>query len=278
MEVRIYSASKEYKLIKLIKDSLSGFKKGSYLARLFVLRGFKAKYKTSYVGFLWEIMPSLTTALVWIFLRGSGAVSSMAVSIPFPLFVIIGTIMWSLITDSINKPLGVFNEYTSIISKINIPKESLLLIGFYNILINYGIKLLLIVFMLFFIQVVPTVSILLFVPISILTIISFMCLGVIFMPFEYMLPDLGKVKNYFLMGLMYLTPVVYANPGSGLLSTIIKWNPLTYIIDGLRNSLTGGFVELSFFFGMLLLTIVLFFIALIVYRITVPIITERIGS
>ena len=98
------------------------------------------------------------------------------------------------------------------------------------------------------------------------------------MPFEYMLPDIGKVKNYFLMGLMYLTPVVYANPGSGLVSTIIKWNPLTYIIDGLRNSLTGGFVELSFFLGMFLLTIVLFFIALIVYRITVPIITERIGS
>ena len=278
MEVRIYSASKEYKLYKLIKESLLGFKKGSYLARLFVLRGFKVKYKTSYVGFLWEIMPSLTTALVWIFLRESGAVSSTAVYIPFPLFVIIGTIMWSLITDSINKPLGIFNEYSSIISKINIPKESLLLIGFYNILINYGIKLLLILFMLFFFQVVPTVSIFLFIPISVLTIISFMCLGVLIMPFEYMLPDIGKVKNYFLMGLMYLTPVVYANPGSGLVSTIIKWNPLTYIIDGLRNSLTGEFVGLSFFIGMLLITIILFFIAVIVYRITVPIIVERIGS
>jgi len=75
-----------------------------------------------------------------------------------------------------------------------------------------------------------------------------------------------------------LTPVVYANPGSGFVSKIINLNPLTYIIDGIRNALTGSIVDVIFFIWLFVITIILFFVSLIVYRITFPIIIERIGS
>ena len=255
------------------------YKDGLYLSRLFVSRGFKAKYKTSYVGFIWEIVPSLTTAIVWIFLRASGAVETTDVNIPFPLFVIIGTTMWSLITESINKPMGAFLEYSSIISKINIPKEALLLIGFFNVLINHGIKLLLVLILLFYYQIPPSISLLYFIPIVVLTVLFFMSIGVFLLPLEYMLSDIGRLKNYGLMGLMYLTPVVYANPGKGFVSTIMSLNPIAFIIDGLRNSLTGLPIgSSSFFFGMSVVTVLLFLGATVLYRITIPIIIQRIGA
>lgn len=278
MDVRVYGSTKEFKIKKLLLESLFGFKKGAYLARLFVVRGYKAKYKASYVGFLWEIMPSITTGIVWIFLKESGAVDTAAVNIPFPLFVICGTIIWSLITESINKPLGVLNEYTSIISKINIPKEALLLIGFYSVLINHFIKLILVFIMLVLFQVVPTISLLYYIPLVVLTIIFFMAIGLLLMPFEYMLPDIGKLKNYGLMGLMYLTPVVYANPGKGLLAKIMQYNPLSVFVDGMRNALTGRNVDVLFFGWVFIITLIMVALSLIVFKVTVPIITERIGA
>lgn len=279
MEIKVYNSAKDYSLKTLLKEGLKGFKEGFYLSKLFVARGFTAKYKTSYIGFIWEIVPSLTTAIVWIFLRASGAVETTDVNIPFSLFVIIGTTMWSLITESINKPLGSLLEYSSIISKINIPKEALLLIGFFNTLINHGIKLILVVILLIYYQIPLSLSLFYFVPIVLLTVLFFMTVGVFLMPLEYMLPDIGKIKNYVLMGLMYLTPVVYANPGKGLVSTIISYNPLSYLIDGLRNCLTGfPLGSESFFIAMFFVTMLLFFVAVILYRITIPIIIERISS
>jgi lipopolysaccharide transport system permease protein len=279
MDIKIYSSANEYNLFKVFKEGIKGYKEGFYLSRLFVLRGFKAKYKTSYVGYIWEVVPSITTAIVWIFLRGSGAIVTPDAAIPFPAFVLIGTIMWSVITDSISKPMGSFSEYSSIISKINIPKESLLLIGFFNILINHAIKLILVVFLLIFYGLTPSITLLYFIPILLLTIVFFMSLGVWLLPLEYMLSDIARIKNYGLMALMYLTPVVYANPGKGIISTIMNLNPLTYIIDALRNSLTGLPVEnLPFFLGMSIVTALMAIGATIIYRITTPIIIQRIGS
>lgn len=279
MSVKKYTSSQDYRLGDLLSEGLKGYKDGFFLSKLFVGRGFKAKYKTSYIGFIWEIVPSLTTAIVWIFLRASGAVETTDVNIPFPLFVIIGTTMWSLITESVNKPLGSLLEYSSIISKINIPKEALLLIGFFNVLINHAIKLILVLILLFYYQIPPSITLLYFIPIVLLTVIFFMCLGVFLMPLEYMFSDIARIKNYGLMGLMYLTPVVYANPGKGYVSTIMSLNPLTYIVDGLRNSLTGMPISgASFFFGLTIATVILFLGATILYRITIPIIIQRIGS
>lgn len=278
-QTKTYTPANQYSAKQMLKDGLSGYKEGLFLARLFVIRDFKAKYKTSYIGFVWEIVPTIATALVWIFLRGSGAVELADTGIPYPVFVLIGTMMWSLITESLNKPLEVFRQNSAIITKINIPKESLLLIGFFNIFINLGIKLLLIVFLLVFFQVVPTSSILYFIPMALITVFCFMSIGVFLMPIEYMLPDIAKIKTYGLMGLMYLTPVVYGNPGEGLIATIMRWNPLTYVINGLRGALTGVPInEGMFWLYFSIISVLFFLLATLLYRVTTPIIVQRISA
>lgn len=274
-----YTPANQYSAKKMLRDGLAGYREGLFLARLFVLRDFKAKYKTSYIGFIWELAPAISTAIVWIFLRGSGAVELADTGIPYPVFVLIGTMMWAVITESMNKPLEVFRQNSSIITKINIPKESLLLIGFFNIFINLGIKLVLVVFLLFFFKVVPDFSLIYFIPMATITVFLFMGIGVLLMPLEYMLPDIQRIKNFGLMGLMYLTPVVYGDPGEGLISTIMQWNPLTYIIEDLRHALTGVPIENGMFWGGLsLLAGLVFLLATLLYRVTTPIIVQRISA
>ena len=278
-QTKIYGPSNQYSVRQILKEGLNGYKEGLFLARLFVMRNFKAKYKTSYIGYVWEVVPSITTAIIWIFLRGSGVVSLAETPIPFPAFVLIGSMMWSLITDSIGSPKSMFMSNASIITKINIPRESLLLMGFFNILINNGIKMILVICIMFAFRLMPSLSILYFLPILITTIIFFMGVGVILLPLEYMLPDIERIRNFTLMGLMYITPVLYTNPGEGIISNLMRMNPLTYVIDGLRNSLTGLPVEHgSFFLFYSVVTAVLFVLVTILYRVMSPIIIERISA
>jgi lipopolysaccharide transport system permease protein len=106
-----------------------------------------------------------------------------------------------------------------------------------------------------------------------------MCIGVLLMPLEYMLQDITRIKNYGLMALMYLTPVLYMDPGEGIISKLMRLNPLTYVIDGLRNSLVGLPVDHgSFFLVYSVTTIALFVLATILYRVMSPIIIQRISA
>ena len=78
---------------------------------------------------------------------------------------------------------------------------------------------------------------------------------------------------------MYVTPVLYITPKVGMLKTIITINPLTYFIIDLRNSLTGMSIENGYFWvGAFFVTVLSSVLAMIVYRISMPIITERMSS
>lgn len=75
---------------------------------------------------------------------------------------------------------------------------------------------------------------------------------------------------------MYLTPVVYKETRFKALQSFIDLNPLTPIINTIRNLATEGsfdnpiYLIIIFFF-----TLVIGFIGWIFYRISIPIIVER---
>ena len=278
-QVKIYGPANQYSIRKIFLEGLHGYKEGFYLARLFVFRDFKAKYKTSYIGYIWEVAPSISTALVWIFLRSSGAVSLEETPIPFPAFVLIGNIMWSVISESLSKPMEMFIKNSAIITKINIPKESLLLMGFFNILISHAIKMILVVLVLIFFGLMPSLSFLYFIPIFLATVVLFMSIGVLLLPLEYMLPDIARIKQYGLMFFMYFAPVMYMIPKQGFLSSIMRWNPVSYVIDGLRNSISGLPVNNDVFFMVYgIVALGFFLIATVLYRVMSPIIIQRISA
>ena len=63
------------------------------------------------------------------------------------------------------------------------------------------------------------------------------------------------------------------------MQTIMSLNPLSYMITDIRNTLTGMPIENSFFWvGFLLVTLFLSLIAMVVYRVSMPIITERMSA
>lgn len=279
METRIYQKESNLHIGRLFRESLKDIRSSRFLARQLAVRDIKAMYRQSYLGIIWAFITPIATAMVWIVLQGTGTVRLSDTGIPYPLYVFCGTLLWSIITEAITSPMTSTNAARGILSKINFPKEALILSGIYKLLFNTGIKVLLL-FAFVFIFGVGLHWSLLFFPLAILGgLLIGTTLGLFITPIGLLYKDIGKIINFGMQFLMYVTPVVYAIPQEGIMKTLMEWNPLTPIILTGRDLAVGTPPEyLTYFFIVIAVCIPLFFIALLLYRISIPVLVERLSG
>ena len=279
METRVYSNSNKYSIRQILFESLRGYKNSFYLAKQLAVRDIRSQYRQSILGVFWGLVPVLSNAFVWIFLQSSGTIKLDSTNVPYPLFVVLGTTIWSLFSECLMMPISTVNANIGIITKINFDKEALISLGFIKILFNLSIKLGLILFFLIYFQIMPSSSFIMFVPILGLIMLLFISLGIILTPIGVLYNDVNKFIPFLFQLLMYVSPVLYLTPKEGFMEKIININPLSYIIIDIRNTLTGMPIENWFFLlAIFIFTIIIALFSLIVYRVSMPILTERMSS
>lgn len=276
LQTRIYQKENTGGILKLFRESLSDIYQSRFLARQLAERDIKAQYRQSYFGILWAFITPLATAAVWIFLNLSGTVKVTDTGVPYPVYAFTGTLLWSIIREAINSPTASTNAARGLISKINFPKEALVISGIYKLLFNSSIKIALLVVFVFLFGIGFHWSLLL-LPFVILGALLFgTMIGLFLTPISMLYNDIGKIVGMGFNFLMYATPVVYAIPETGLMREIMEMNPFTPIILTSRDLITGTSPEyLAYYFIVLGLSIPLFILGLLSYRISIPIIVER---
>jgi len=104
-------------------------------------------------------------------------------------------------------------------------------------------------------------------------------LGLLITPIGLLYSDVSRLISMGLSLLMYITPVVYGIPKTGVMKTIMTYNPFTPFILTIRDVAVGSSPEfLNYFIGLTGLGIVLFFIGLVIYRVSIPVIVERLSA
>ena len=279
METRVYQKNNNLSLLTLLKDSLSDIYKSRFLSKQFTIRDIKAQYRQSYFGILWAFIMPLTTAFVWIFLSSSGTIKLSDTGVPYPVFVFSGTLIWSIIKEAINTPSSSTNAARGILSKINFPKEALVVSGIYKLLFNSAFKIGLLIILMIIYKVSFHWTLLLF-PFGLIAVIFVgITIGLILTPLSMLYTDVGKVVNLALSFLMYITPVVYAIPKTGIMKTVMEVNPFTSLILVSRDLLIGGSFEyLNYYIIVIALCVPLMCVALVWYRLSIPIIVERLSA
>lgn len=276
LETRIYQKEGNVNLKKLLKESLRDIWDSRFLSRQLAERDIKAQYRQSFLGIFWAFITPLLTAAVWIFLNFTGTVSLTETGIPYPLFVFSGTLLWSIITEAINSTSQSTNAARGLLSKINFPKEALIISGIYKLLFNSVIKILLLVVFVFLFGVGFHWSLLL-LPFAILGALLFgTTIGLFITPIGMLYNDVSKFISIGFRFLMFITPVLYAMPDQGIMRQLMEWNPITPIILTARDMITGSQPDyLIYYLVIMLICIPLFFLGLLSYRISIPIIVER---
>ena len=279
LETRIYQKENNAHFVKHLKESLSDIYSSRFLAKQLTKRDIKAQYRQSYLGILWAFITPFTTAIVWIFLSSTGTIRLTDTGVPYAVFAFSGTLLWSIIKDSIGTPMSSTMSARSILTKINFPKEALIVSGVYKLLFNTSIKILLLIILIFAFGVGFHWSILLF-PFAVFAAVFIgVTIGLFITPLGMLYNDVSRFLGFSLSFLMYVTPVVYAVPKSGLMKTLMELNPFTPIILTGRDLVVGTAPQyLGYYFIILGCCIPLFFLGLVFYRISIPIIVERMSA
>jgi lipopolysaccharide transport system permease protein len=246
--------------------------------RLFV-RDTSAQYRQSMLGYVWAFLPPLMASLPFIFLNSQGIVSIGDTPIPYPAYAMIGTIIWQVFADALNAPLKTVAAAKSMLVKINLPREAILLSGLGQVIFSFLIRLVLLTLVFIWFKIVPSVTVLLF-PIGVfaLIVVGF-TLGVVLTPLGLLYNDVQQTIPIATTFLMLLTPVVYPPPNSGLAAMVAQWNPLSPLIVVTRDWMTtGDATQMAAFVFITTAAIVLLFAGWIIYRLALPHIIARMGG
>jgi lipopolysaccharide transport system permease protein len=279
--ITIYSAeTSNHFIINHLRDIMKDLPHAHELGLQLFKRNIKALYRQSFLGAAWAILPPLATSALWIFLRGSHIVSIDDTETSYPVFVLIGTILWQIFSESIFAPLNQVIENKAMLTKINIPREGLLLSGLYQLLFNTGIKIILLIMIFIFFRQTFSLSSLVFVPLGFFVIgLAGFSIGLALTPLGMLYQDINRGLTLLLPFFMYFSPVIYSVPQNSAINSLMKLNPLTIFITQTRNWLIAKPVyDMQYFWLFTFAFALLFIVSLVTYRLSMPMVIERIGS
>ncbi|UCH95036.1 MAG: ABC transporter permease [Candidatus Aminicenantes bacterium] len=265
--------------IALLKEMFRDLKDSRELAWRLVIRDISAQYRQTALGYFWAVFPPLVTSLVLILLKSSAIMDIKGIGIPYPAYVMMGTVFFQLFVDALNAPLKVVTESKAILTKINLPREAFILSGMGQVLFSFGIKIILLIggFIYFKVHVSWT-TVLLPIPLLGMLLLGTM-MGVLLIPVGLLYKDIQSALLVATSGLVFLSPVAYPPTNEGILGKIMNINPITPLLMGAKNLVVKGIPgDLGPFFIVFAFTVLFLFIGWVVYRLALPIIIERIGA
>jgi lipopolysaccharide transport system permease protein len=166
------------------------------------------------------------------------------VGIPYPAYVLLSTSIWGLFMGFYGSAAGTLSAGTGFIMQVKYPHEALLIKQIAQHLAGFLITFIVNIVVLLFFKVVPCWNIVFF-PVLVLPLFFLGAgIGLVVSVINVVAADLQKGFDFILNIIFFITPVIYSprisNP---FLSKIIKWNPLTYLIGGVRDSIIYGRIE-----------------------------------
>ena len=249
------------------------------LAWQLTVRDIKARYRQAALGLAWAFIPPLATALVFILINRAGVINIESTDIPYPAYVIIGTTLWQTFLDSLMLPIRVVNQSGAMLVKINFAREALALSALGQTAFNLGIRLVILVVVLAVFPISLTWGLVL-APLAIVALMLLgTVIGLLLTPLAVLYTDVETSLTTLTTVWFFLTPVVYPPPAHWPYSLIADLNPVSPILLTARDLMTKGTIPDPAAFGVVVgLTVLGLLLAWVLFRVSIPIVIERIGS
>lgn len=240
-------------------------------------KDFLALYKQSFIGLMWAVIIPLVTVGTFVVLNGAGVFNTGAIAVPYALYAVLGVAIWQLFSAGIIASSNSLVLAGPMISKINFSLKSLVVASMGQSILSFLVGFCVVVVLLFYYRFVPSAGILL-LPLLIIPIIL-LTLGLGFMSslLNGILRDIGNVLSVCMTFLLFLTPILYAKPTTGILAVVATYNPLYYLVSVPRDLvLTGVSSEWKGFALSSAFAATVFLVCLVVFHLTETRVTERV--
>lgn len=263
----------------LLQNMSSDLLSSRELAWQLFSRGISSSYRQTFLGYFWAFLPPLAMALGFSLAAKAKVINIGDTGLPYVAYIVISMALWQTFSESLNGPITALNKSKAILSKVNFPREALILAKLGEIIFNMSPKFILIAGILLWYEIPASMG-LLYAPFGIAAIILLgITIGVLLAPIAMLYKDISKALPLIVLFGLFVTPVVFPLPKEGIFAQIVYWNPVTPLLVTTRDWLTGSEVRLlPEFFLVTLVALGIFVVAWILFRLAMPYVIERLGS
>jgi lipopolysaccharide transport system permease protein len=205
------------------------------------------RYKQAYLGIAWAIVKPVTLMLIFTLVKSFVGIESG--DIPYPILVFAALMPWTFFQESASDGVNSVVGNTALIKKIYFPREIFPITSVLTKLVELGINFFILVGLMIWYQMMPSIYIL-WVPLIIAyTILAALTIAFVGAAINVYYRDMSTALPVLLSLMMYASPVIYplqlvkdkliiqqaAGEWSDALYTLYTLNPLAGIIDAFQS-------------------------------------------
>jgi lipopolysaccharide transport system permease protein len=263
--------------VSLLREIVNEVIKNKWLTYQLFKRDFFAIYRQSFMGFLWAFIVPLVSVGSFIVLSNAGLFQIGAIDVPYPIYAILGMSFWQLFSMGLIASTNSLVNAGSMITKINFSKKSLVIASVGQSVISFMAQFGLVCALFVYYHRPPSPAIML-MPLFMLPIIFLtLGLGFILSLLNGIMRDTGSIITLMMTFLMFLTPILYVKPSSGILAIATAYNPIFYLISSARELiLAGTLTDADGFIISTCVSVFIFMVSLIIFHLTETRVAERI--
>jgi lipopolysaccharide transport system permease protein len=238
-------------------------------------RSVGAKYRRSYIGYFWMLAPPLFVSGVATLAVKAGALNVGSTGLPQFLFTTIGVVTWMTFSEAFETPYAAIEDARSYLTRINFPREVVVLAKLYETGVNTLVRLaLLIVLLALFGLLTPLSVACVGGGLACATLLG-VGLGALAAPFQVLFSDLRDTLRLVLTNGIFASPALYA-PQAGVFAMVVNANPLAPPMVLARQAAAGAPLDaLPAFLAVLAAGVVVTVVGISVFRVSSTIIVER---
>lgn len=211
-----------------------------HLFMILVWRTLKVRYQQTVIGVAWAVIQPLLLTFVFTVIFGMLA-NIPTNGQPYPVFVLAGLIVWQFVAQSFQQASASVVLNAHLVTRIYFPRILLLLAAVTAALFDLLCTLGLLVVVLLWYGVAPTIGVIAFIPMLLLAVITVvgiaLWLGALYVSYR----DVGHLLPFMAQLWMFLSPVIY--PTSLLPAKyhfLYALNPLVVVIETSRWAFAQG--------------------------------------
>ncbi|MBF2003417.1 MAG: ABC transporter permease [Synechococcales cyanobacterium C42_A2020_086] len=249
------------------------------LAWRLMVRDISSQYRQSFLGIFWAFVPPIVAAAGLTLASNADILNIGETDLPYPVYVLFSMSLWQTFVESLNGPVQAVIAAKPMLARINFPREAIILSQLGQVGFNFAIKLLLIVSVFLWFKI-PVAATVILAPVALLHLVALgTAVGLLLAPLGALYEDVPRGLTLVVSAWLFITPVIYPPPQTGLFSYLVRLNPVSPLLVTTRELATTGVLSAPVGFWLASgLAIVGLGASWLLYRIAMPFVIERISA
>ena len=205
-----------------------------------VWRDVKVRYKQTALGASWAIIQPFFTMVVFSLFFGKLA-KIPSDGVPYPIFSFAALVPWTFFASSLTNASNSLVGSSNLIKKVYFPRLAIPIATVLSGLVDLGIAFSMLVAMMFWYGVVPTVNVFWLPLLVMLALVTALGVGLWLSAMNVQYRDVKYVVPFLTQFWLFATPVAYPSSLlSGSWRSIYALNPMVGVVEGFRWALLGA--------------------------------------